>query len=412
MRRVVITGMGTVNPLGNNVPATVEKLFKGETGVDFITKFDTENFPIKIAGEVKDFDPSSIINNKEVRRMDPYIQYALFSSKEALEQSKLNLENINKEKVGVIIASGIGGINTWVEQHTNFLNKGPKRVSPFFIPMMISNMASGQVAIKFGFKGPNYAITSACASSGHAIVAALRIIQRNEADIMLTGGSEAAVTTLALAGFAVMKALSTRNDDPKTASRPFDRGRDGFVLSEGAGILVLEEYEHAKARGAEILCEILGAGQTDDAFHITAPDVTGTGPALAMTNALKDSNINKEEVNHINAHGTSTPYNDKIETLAIKKAFGDHTKKLSIVSTKSMTGHLLGAGSAVEAIAIIMSMKKNIIHPTINLVNPDPDCDLDYVPNKAREEKIKYALSNSFGFGGHNVSILFKNLNA
>lgn len=406
MRRVVITGMGTVNPLGNNVPTTTEKLFKGEVGIDYITKFDIENFPIKIAGELKNFDPSSIIDKKEARRMDPYIQYAVVSSKEAIEYSKLDLDKIDKEKVGVIIASGIGGINTWVEQHTNFLKKGPRRVSPFFIPMMISNMASGQVAIKFGFKGPNYAITSACASSGHAIVAAYRIIQRGEANLMLSGGSEAAVTPLALAGFSVMKALSTRNDDPKTSSRPFDNERDGFVLSEGAGMLVLEEYEHAKARGAQILCEICGAGQTDDAFHITAPDETGTGPALAMTNAVKDSKINKEEIDHINAHGTSTPYNDKIETLAIKKAFGEHAKKISVVSTKSMTGHLLGAGSAVEVIAIIASMKKNMLHPTMNLVNPDPNCDLDYVPNKARNFEIKNAISNSLGFGGHNASIV------
>ncbi|MBN2362513.1 beta-ketoacyl-ACP synthase II [candidate division WOR-3 bacterium] len=412
MKRVVITGLGTVNPVANDVKTTWQKLLEGNSGVSTIKKFDTDLLSVKIAGEVKNFDPSSILDRKDIRRMDPYIQYAIFAAAEAIADSGLDLEKIDKFRIGSIISSGIGGNFTWEEQHKTLLNKGPDKVSPFFIPMMIINMASGMVAIRFGLKGPNYSVSSACASSGHAIVSASRIIQRGEADVMLAGGSECSITPLSVAGFSVMKALSTRNDDPETASRPFDRERDGFVMAEGSALLVLEDYERAKDRGAKIYCEIVGAGQTDDAFHMTAPDETAEGPAMAMKIALKDAGIMAEDVDHVNAHGTSTPYNDKIETKAIKLALGKRAEEIPVVSTKSMTGHMLGAASAIEAAVVALSLNEQIIHPTINLVNPDPECDLDYVTEGKRSAVLEYVLSNSFGFGGHNVSILFKKFNA
>ncbi|MBN1619973.1 beta-ketoacyl-ACP synthase II [candidate division WOR-3 bacterium] len=408
MKRVVITGLGTVNPVANDMKMTWQKLLEGKSGVSTIKKFETDSLSVKIAGEVKDFDPSSILDRKDMRRMDPYIQLAIYAAAEAIADSGIDLEKMDKFRTGAIISSGIGGNLTWEEQHKALLNKGPDKVSPFFIPMMIINMASGIVAIRFGLKGPNYSVSSACASSGHAIVSALRIIQRGEADVMITGGSESSITPLSVAGFSVMKALSTRNDDPETASRPFDMERDGFVMSEGAALLVLEEYERALERGANIYCEIVGAGQTDDAFHITAPDETAEGPAMSMKNAIKDAGVSADEIDHVNAHGTSTPYNDKIETKAIKIALGNRAEKIPVVSTKSMTGHMLGAGSAVEAAVVSLSLKNQIVHPTINLKNPDPECDLDYVTEGKRNTQMKYALSNSFGFGGHNVSILFK----
>lgn len=412
MKRVVITGLGTVNPIANDVKTTWQKLLEGNSGVSTIKKFDTGLLSVKIAGEVKNFDPSSILDRKDVRRMDPYIQYAIFAASEAIADSGLDLEKIDKFRIGSIISSGIGGNFTWEEQHKTLLNKGPDKVSPFFIPMMIINMASGMVAIRFGLKGPNYSVSSACASSGHAIVSAARIIQRGEADVMLAGGSECSITPLSVAGFSVMKALSTRNNDPETASRPFDRERDGFVMAEGSALLVLEDYEKAKDRGAKIYCEIVGAGQTDDAFHMTAPDETAEGPAMAMKIALKDAGIMAEDVDHVNAHGTSTLYNDKIETKAIKLALGKRAEKIPVISTKSMTGHMLGAASAIEAAVVALSLNEQIIHPTINLVNPDPECDLDYVTEGKRSVVLEYVLSNSFGFGGHNVSILFKKFDA
>ncbi|MBN1150012.1 beta-ketoacyl-ACP synthase II [candidate division WOR-3 bacterium] len=408
MKRVVITGLGTVNPLANDFKTTWQKLLEGTSGVTAIQKFDTSGLSVKIAGEVKDFDPSSVLDKKDVRRMDPYIQFAIYAANEAITDSGIDLSSVDSFMVGSIISSGIGGNKTWEEQHKNLLNKGPDKVSPFFIPMMIINMASGMVAIRFGLKGPNYSVSSACASSGHALVSAYRIVQRGEAEIMVTGGSESSVTPLSVAGFSIMKALSTRNDDPQTASRPFDKERDGFIMSEGSTLLVLEEYERAKARGANIYCEIVGAGQTDDAFHMTAPDETGEGPAMAMKFALKDAGIKPEQIDHVNAHGTSTPYNDKIETKAIKIALGKRSQEIPIISTKSMTGHLLGAASAMEAAVVAQSIKEGIIHRTLNLTNPDPECDLDYAPEGNRKIDLNYVLSNSFGFGGHNVSILFK----
>jgi len=412
MKRVVITGLGTVNPVGNDVSSTWDALINGRSGVGRITKFDAVNFNVKIAGEVKDFNPENILGKKEIRKMDLYVQYSICSADEAIKDAKLNFDNIDPYRVGVLIATGIGGIKTLEDQHSILLSRGPRKVSPFLIPMMIVNMASGQVAIKYGLKGPNFSISSACASSGHGIISAYRIIQRGEADIMLSGGAEASVTPLAIGGFSVMRALSTRNDDPKTSSRPFDKERDGFVVSEGAAVLVLESYEHAVERGAQIYAEIIGGGQTSDAYHITAPDVTGQGPASAMKFAMQEGKVEAEVIDHVNAHGTSTLYNDKIETKAIKIALGKRAQQVSVVSTKSMTGHLLGAASAIEALVVCLSMKNKITHPTANLVNPDPECDLDYVSEGARKTEINYALSNSLGFGGHNVSILFKNLNA
>jgi 3-oxoacyl-[acyl-carrier-protein] synthase II len=405
-KRVVVTGMGVISPIGNSKDTYWQALLDGKSGIETITRFDITEYPAKIAGEVKDFDPFTRIEKKEARRMDPSEQYAILASYEAVEDAKLDLDSLDLDRCGVVIGSGIGGISTFEKQHSLLENSGPGRVSPFFIPMMIIDMCAGLVSIKLGFRGPNYATVSACASSSHAIIDAYRIIQRGEADVMITGGAEATITPSALAGFCQAKALSTRNDDPHKASRPFDINRDGFVMGEGSGILLLESYEHAKARGAKIYAEIKGGGMTADAHHLTAPHPEGYGARKSMEMALKDAGLQPEEVSHINTHGTSTDLGDIAETKAIKVIFGEHAYKIPINSTKSMTGHLLGSAGAIELIASILAIDEQIVHPTINLDNPDPQCDLDYVPNIKREASIDNIISNSFGFGGHNVTLV------
>ncbi|SHH09020.1 beta-ketoacyl-ACP synthase II [Tepidibacter thalassicus] len=407
-RRVVVTGIGCVTPIGVGKENFWNNLKRGVCGIDKITRFDATDFATQIAAEVKDFQASDFIDKREARRMDRFTQFAVASAKMAIEDSELDLKNVDENKFGVIIGSGIGGIETLEEQHTKLLEKGPKRVSPFFVPMMITNIAAGQISIMLGAKGPNTSVVTACASGTHAIGDAFKAIQRGDADIMVAGGAESPVTPLAVAGFCTMKAMSTRNDDPKTASRPFDKDRDGFVMGEGAGILVLEELEHALSRNATIYAELVGYGLTADAYHITAPAEGGEGAARAMEMALLDGNIKKEEVDYINAHGTSTPLNDKNETMAIKSVFGGHAYNLAVSSTKSMTGHLLGAAGGVEAIVCALAIKEGFIPPTINIQNQDPELDLDYVANEGREKEIKYALSNSLGFGGHNGTLAFK----
>jgi len=407
-RRVVVTGMGAITPLGIGVDKYWASLKEGKSGVDFVTKFDVSEYSTKIAAEVKDFNPTDFIDKKEVKRMDRFSQFAVASTRMALEDANLELEKMDKERIGVILGSGIGGMETLEDQFNVLKTKGPGRISPFFVPMMISNIAAGQIAIIFGIKGMSETVVSACASSTNAIGDAFKVIQRGDLDVVVSGGSEAAITPLAFAGFCAMRAMSTNNDNPKEASRPFDANRDGFVMGEGAGILILEELEHALKRNAKIYAEIVGYGSTTDAYHITAPAPEGEGAARAMKMALKDGEIPFEEVDYINAHGTSTEYNDKFETMAIKSVFGAHAYKLAISSTKSMTGHLLGAAGAVEAIATVMSIYEGYVHPTINYKTPDPDCDLDYVPNTGRKLNIRYAMSNSLGFGGHNSSIVFK----
>ncbi|MCK4904794.1 beta-ketoacyl-ACP synthase II [bacterium] len=404
-KRVVITGMGCVTPIGNNVKEFWASLLEGKSGIRKITYFDVSSYTSQIAGEVKDFDPSAYIDAKNARRLDKFAQYAIVSSYMAVEDADIDLEKIDKERAGVILGSGIGGLQVIEDQHSILLEKGPSRVSPFLIPMLIADEAPGLIAINFGFKGPNMSIATACASASHAIGISFRAIQRGESDIMITGGNDAAITTLGLSGFGQMKALSTRNDSPQEASRPFDKDRDGFVMADGSGTLILESLEHAQKRGARIYAELVGFGMTADAYHITAPDPEGEGAKLVMAKALENAKINLSEVDYINAHGTSTQYNDKIETLAIKKLFGQDAYKIPISSTKSMTGHMLGAGGAVELIACVKTIENNVIHPTINYKNPDPECDLDYVPNKAREKEVKVAISSSFGFGGHNACL-------
>ena len=407
MRRVVITGMGAVTPIGLSKEEFWRSLLEGKSGVSHITRFDTSGFSVRIAAELKNFSPEKFFPPKKVRRLDRYTQFAICASREAVEDSEIDLSKEDTEKIGVIIGSGIGGIETWEEQHRKLLNDSPRFVSPFFVPMMIINSASAEIGIEFGLKGPNFCVASACASSGHAIGEAYRIIKDRRADVMLTGGTEAAITPTAVAGFANMKAISPRNDEPEKASRPFDKERDGFVLGEGAGILVLEEYEHAITRGKKPYCEVAGFGMTCDAYHITAPDPNGREAARVIKLALGEARL--ETVDYINAHGTSTPLNDKIETMAVKLALGEkNARKVAISSTKSMIGHLLGAAGACELIACVLSMRDGIAHPTINLENPDPECDLDYVPNKAKKMKIESSLSNSFGFGGHNSCIALK----
>jgi len=406
--RVVITGIGVISPIGIGKDIFWESLINGKSGVDYITKFDTEDYPTKIAAEVKDFDPVNYIDKKDAKRMDRYSQFAVAASKIAIQDSKINLDKINKERFGVILGSGIGGIETFENQTEKLIKKGPKRISPFFIPMMIGNMAAGQVAIALDAKGPNETIVTACASSTNALGDAFKTLERGDADILISGGTEASITPIALAGFSSMKALSTNNDNPKEASRPFDKNRDGFVMGEGAAILILETLEHAKSRGADIYAEIVGYGSTCDANHITTPLEDGSGARRAMEIAINDANIDKNEIDYINAHGTSTHYNDKFETLAIKNLFGDKAYDIKISSTKSMTGHLLGAAGGIEAIASSLAIKNNIIPPTINLTDKDEECDLNYVPNKAINYEVKYALSNSLGFGGHNATILLK----
>ncbi len=407
-RRVVITGVGVISPVGNDATTFWNSLLEGKSGIDRITSFDVSQYPTQIAGEVKNFNPEEFMDKKDVKRNDRFVQFAMAAAKMAVKDANLTVTEENAEQVGVYIGSGIGGLATWEEQHTVLMEKGPRRVSPFFIPMMIANMASGQVSIELGAKGPTSSAITACATGTNAIGDAFRLIQHGHADVMITGGAEATIRPMALAGFCSAKAMSTRNDEPQKASRPFDKDRDGFVMGEGAGILVLEELEHAKRRGASIIAEVIGYGMSADAHHITAPSPGGEGAARCMKNALKDAGVDPTEVDYINAHGTSTDQGDIAETMAIKKVFGEHAYELAVSSTKSMTGHLLGATGGIEAIATAYAIRDQILPPTINLENPDPECDLDYVPNVARKAKVDVAISNTFGFGGHNASIVLK----
>jgi len=407
-KRVVITGIGVVTPVGNNLGDFWGNLTGGISGVGPITHFDTTGYSTNFAAEVKNFNAADFIDRKEARRMDRFTQFAVAATGMAVENAKLDISKINRNRAGVILGSGVGGIETLEEQHKVLMERGPGRVSPVFIPMMISNMASGQVAINFGLRGCNVTTTSACASSANALGDAFKVIQRGQADIMISGGTEAPITPLAVAGFCSMKALSTRNDDPTRASRPFDIGRDGFVIAEGAVVLILEEMEHALNRGANILAEITGYGASCDAYHITAPDPEGGGAVLSMRWALEDAGLALEKVDYINAHGTSTPLGDKLETMAIKEVFGAHAKHLAVSSTKSMTGHLLGAAGGLETAVCVLAIQNSLIPPTINLNEPDPECDLDYVPNTARQADVKVAITNSFGFGGHNATLVIE----
>ncbi len=406
-KRVVITGAGVVSSLGMGVDQFWSNIKEGRCGIKSITRFDTEGYTTKVAAELTDFDPSQYIDKKEAKRMDKFTQYALAATKMAFQTSGIDLESLDKDRAGVIVGSGIGGIETFEDQHATLMEKGPGRVSPFFIPMMIGNMAAGRIAIEYGLCGFNECVVTACATGNNAIGDAFKVIQRGDADLMVTGGAEASVTPMAFAGFCSMKAMST-NEDPQKACRPFDADRDGFVMGEGAGILIVEELEHALKRGAVILAEIVGYGCTCDAYHITAPHPEGLGGIKCMSTAIKDAGIRPEEVGYINAHGTSTPLNDPGETKIVKAVFGEHAYKLSMSSTKSMTGHLLGAAGAIEAIITALALKEGFLPATINYNTPDPDCDLDCVPNEGRRADIKYALSNSLGFGGHNATLALK----
>lgn len=408
-RKVVITGMGVVTPLGCNLDTYWDRLMAGQSAVRRVQQFDVSAYPSKIAAEVVEFNVDDFLSKKEQRRTDPYNHYAMGAAKLAMTDSGLDMSRENPVRVGVIAGSGIGGIQTMQIQHNILREKGPMRCSPFMIPQMITNMISGLIAIKFGMKGPNYAVVSACATAAHAMGDAMRSIQHGDADVMLSGGSDASICELGFAGFCSLRALSTRNDEPARASRPYDKDRDGFIMGEGASIVVLEEYEHARQRGARIYCELSGFGATCDAYHETAPSEDGDGAARAMTLAMKESGMNPDQVDYINAHGTSTQLNDKCETRAVKLAFGpDLAKKVMLSSTKSMMGHLLGAAGAVEAAVCALAIRNSGIPPTINYETPDPECDLDYVPNTAREKQVGFALSNSLGFGGHNVTLAFK----
>lgn len=406
--RVVITGMGVVSPIGTGMKQFTAALFAGENGVDRITHFDPSSYRSQMAGEAKDFDPSRYFSSREAKHMDRFTQFGMVAAEEAIQQVGLEIEKEDLTKIGVLIGSGVGGLGTIEKEKTVLMKRGPQRVSPFLVPMLITDITSAQVAIKYGFSGPNFSISTACATGNHAIGEAFKIIQREDAQVMITGGSEAAITPLGMAGFCSMRALSTRNGEPGKASRPFDRERDGFVIGEGAGVVVLEELERARRRGACILGEIIGFGMSEDAYHITQPIQDGSGIRNAMANALADARISPEKVDYINAHGTSTPFNDRIETLAIKALFNSHAYKVPISSTKSMTGHLLGATGGVEIIACVLSLREGVIPPTINYEVPDPDCDLDYVPNQSRETKVHIALSDSMGFGGHNSVLIVK----
>ncbi len=407
-RRVVVTGAGIVSPLGLDADSTWRALLNGQSGIGPITRFDPSDFATRIAGEVKGFDPLTFLDRKNARKMDRFIAFALAASDEAAASSGLKIDGSNRHRVGVFIGSGIGGFETIEREHEKFLREGPRKISPFFIPASIINEAAGQVSIRLSAAGPNSATCTACAAGCHAIGDSFKIIQRGDADAMIAGGSEAAITPMGVGGFSALKALSTRNDEPERASRPFDVDRDGFVVGEGSGMLVLEELEHARRRGARILAEIVGYGTSADAFHITLPPEDGNGALRAMAAAVSDGAIQPSDVDYINAHGTSTGPNDRIETLAVKSLFGEHAYKLAISSTKSMTGHLLGAAGGLEAAFTVRSLVEQVIPPTINLDHPDPDCDLDYVPHKSRQANIRYALSNSFGFGGTNGALLFK----
>jgi 3-oxoacyl-[acyl-carrier-protein] synthase II len=415
-RRVVVTGLGALTPLGNTAEELWAGLTEGRSGIGPITKFDAHErdasgnfrFPTRIAGEVRNFDPLRFVDKKEARRLDPYLQYAVACSVMAVEDAGLDPGRVDAARFGVIIGSGIGGIQTLLEGQETIRDKGPERVSPFLIPMLIINMASGLVSMRFGARGPNSAVVTACATGNHAIGDAFKIIQRGDADVMIAGGAEAIIVPLTIAGFCAMKAMSTRNEEPTRASRPFDADRDGFVPSEGGGVVVLEALDHARRRDARIYAEVAGYGMSADAHHMTAPDPEGEGARQAMAAALHDAGLPVESVGYINAHGTSTPYNDRFETLAIKRLFGDHARRLAVSSTKSMTGHLLGAAGGVEAIATVLAIHHGVLPPTINYETPDPECDLDYVPNQARKQDVEVALSNAFGFGGTNATLAFR----
>jgi 3-oxoacyl-[acyl-carrier-protein] synthase II len=406
-RRVVVTGLGALTPVGNTAEEFWSSLVHARSGIGPITRFDATDFPTRIAGEVRNFDPLNFVDKKEARRLDPYLQYAIAGATLAVQDGGLDTGKVDAARFGVMIGSGIGGITTLLDNHKTLLERGPDRVSPFFIPMLIINMASGLVSMRFGAKGPNSSVATACATGNHAIGDAFKIIQRGDADVMIAGGAEAIILPLTIAGFCAVKAMTTRNDEPEKASRPFDAQRDGFVCSEGAGIVLLESREHALRRDAHIYAEVRGYGMSGDAHHMTAPDPEGDGAARSMASALRDAGVSPEEVGYINAHGTSTPYNDKFETMAIKRVFGDHAHRLAVSSTKSMTGHLLGAAGGIEAIATALALHHGVLPPTINYEHPDPDCDLDYVPNQARKQDVHVAVSNAFGFGGTNATLVF-----
>lgn len=407
-KRVVVTGLGLVTPLAIGVDETWNNILEGRSGIGPITLFDASNLPVRIAGEVKGFDPSNFIEQKEIKKMDRFIHFALAATEMAMRDSGLKITPDKADRVGVIVGSGMGGLPAIEHYHKIVLEKGYKRLTPFFIPMLIINLSAGQISIRYGAKGPNSSPVTACATGSHAIGDAFKIIQRGDADAMIAGSSEAVITLLGVAGFTAMKALSTRNDEPQKASRPFDRDRDGFVMGEGAGIVILEELGHAIKRGARIYAEVAGYGMSGDAYHITAPHPEGDGARRCMLNAINDAGIKPEDISYINAHGTSTKYGDELETIAIKNVFKEHAYKLAVSSTKSMTGHTLGAAGSIEAIFTILSIYHGVVPPTINLENPDPACDLDYVPNQARKMDIRYALTNSFGFGGTNATLIFK----
>ncbi len=407
-QRVVVTGVGMITPVGIGVDASWNNLIAGRSGIRKITQFDAAAFPTQIAGEVEGFIPEDYIEIKEVKKMDRFIHFSIAAASMAINDAGLKITDRNAERIGVIVGSGIGGLHAIEHYHSVYLEKGPRKISPFFIPMLIVNLAAGQISIKFGAKGPNSAVATACATGSHAIGDAYKIIQRGDAEIMIAGGTEAVITPLGIGGFNAMKALSTRNSEPEKASRPFDADRDGFVMGEGAGILIIERLESAIDRGAKVYAEIVGYGMTADAYHITSPSPGGEGGARCMRMALRDGGTDPSEVNYINAHGTSTKYGDELETNAIKRVFGEHAYKIAVSSTKSMTGHLLGAAGGVEAVATILGIYNDMVPPTINLDTPDPECDLDYVPNQARKMTVNYALTNSFGFGGTNACLLFK----
>ncbi|TBR16939.1 beta-ketoacyl-[acyl-carrier-protein] synthase II [bacterium] len=407
--RVVVTGLGVVSPVGCDIATYWSALKEGKSGIDMLTFFDATGYDSRIAGEARMFNPEEFgLTKKDTHRTARFVQFAIAAAKQAITDAALDLEKEDCERIGTVIGSGIGSLKVAEDEYDKILKGGPSRVSPFMIPMMIVNEASGQVAINFGLKGPNSCITTACASGNHSLGEAFRLIQRGDADVMVAGGAESCITKLGISGFCALKALSTRNDEPKRASRPFDAERNGFVMSEGCGLVVLESLEHAKKRNARIYAEFAGFGMSCDAYHITAPDPEGHGAAAAIKLALKDAKLNPEDITYVNAHGTSTKLNDKIETLAIKKALGDHAKKVMVSSTKSITGHLLGAAGGIEFVACVLSIKDDVVHPTINYENPDPECDLDYVPNTARNVKVNACLSNSLGFGGHNATLVVK----
>ena len=407
-RRVVVTGLGHLAPVGNTVADGWANIVAGKSGITRVSKFDVSQYPSQIAGEVRDFDVAAYFNPKEARRLDTFIHFGVAAGMQAIRDAGLEDSALDKDRVGVMIGSGIGGLPMIEDTYSTILASGPKKVSPFFIPGSIINMIAGQLSIMYGYRGPNYALVSACTTAAHCIGEAGRLIEYGDVDVMIAGGSESTVCALAMGGFAAARALSTRNDDPAAASRPWDVGRDGFVLGEGAGVLVLEEYEHAKKRGATIYAELAGFGMSADAHHMTAPCEDGSGAALCMSNALRNGRINTDQIDYINAHGTSTPLGDIAETVAVKRCFGEHAKQLAVSSTKSMTGHLLGAAGGVEAVYSVLAVKNQILPPTINMQEQDPVCDLDYVPNTARDGKIEYAMSNSFGFGGTNGTLIFK----